>query len=96
MTSEAAMIANTYTPGIAAAIERGDENGALTLFHMATDHMHKSLGLSHDRARTVLFWSMTGVATAMLRRVAKDGSAAELIAELAQRQHTIHHQRYEC
>lgn len=95
MNSQAARIANTYTPGIAAAIERGDEGGALTLYHMAIEHMCTELGMSLERSKVVLFWSMTGVATAMLRRAAGDGSPAELVAEVTLRQHAIRDNSHE-
>lgn len=88
--ARATLVANTYIPGIVAAIERGDQSGAAQLYRMALEDLrHARLG--QVEASRVLFWSMTGMATAMLRRAAaaEDKEVSDIVASLAQRQHEI-------
>ena len=80
-------LANTYVPGIAAAIHRGDTEGATFLYHQALEDLH-SLGLTRKECDKTVMWSMTAFATGMLRRAARDESRPvhEVVSEVADRQ----------
>jgi hypothetical protein len=87
----ATLLANTYTPGIAAAIERSDGTGATALLRMAIDHIRSEFDLTDGQVDSVMFWSMTGMASAMLRKATHMDcqSPADLVAEVTMRQHQV-------